>query len=400
MKKNKSCSRHYQVFALSLIIVFVLLISPQFLYAQHFEWNNPPLQSENAVKSSVQLNYGEDDLGAFFNLQILNGDRSIYDKNEGFKTITTRQLSNATRLYENNVESVVLIGNGSGIGAGVIISRGEIITNYHVVEGAKDVDIVQYDSKNTSVKNISDNEVFAGRVVALDKKRDLALIQTDSKLKNIVSFGKDHRIKVAQDVFAIGHPAGLWGFTYGVISALPSPKEWTYNGSYYMNANCIQTQTPINPGNSGGPLFNKSGKLIGINTSTAEGEGLNFAVRLNEINDFIKRARNGEYPEGEEKEELVWKKIPDHGYEDVYAVYGTDRTGDGQFDYWLVYEDKDDDVDVRLYDFNGDGYIDSIHIISENNFYIDSDYDGNYDTVGIDTDGDGAPDEFKEYTKG
>jgi serine protease Do len=367
------------------------------IFPQSSKWKNLPLQSENAEKASIQLDNNNIELGSLFNLKILNGNRTVYDHSKESQTDATRQLSEASRLYENNVNSVVLVGAGSGLGAGVMVGSYEIITNFHVVKGFEEVDIVLYNPQVTTLRQIQEKQIFTADVIAIDKKRDLALIKSSKFLHNTTRFGKNRSIKVAKDVFAIGHPAGLWSFTDGVISSLHSPKEWSYNDSYKHIANCIQTNTDINPGNSGGPLFNGKGEVIGINSYTKKGEGLNFAVRIDEVNDFLKRARNGEYPKGEKATAPPWEEIPDHGREDVYKLYGKDYNGDGKFDMWLVYKDKDEIVDVRLFDYNYDGAPDIIHIISENKYYMDTDYDNQWDTVGIDTDNDLVPDEFKPY---
>ena len=371
----------------------ILIISS--LCAGEIKWGNPPTSSAKATKSSIKLNNNE--LGPLYNFKILNGSRALYDSNDGLETITTRQIPNASSLYEKNVKSVVLVGAGSGLGAGVIVGNYEIVTNYHVVEGFAEVDIVLFDPNVSSLKQIDDNKIYKAEVFAVDDKRDLAFLKTNRYLYYPTTFGKNWKIKIASDVFAIGHPSGLWSFTYGVISSLPNPKEWTYDGENIFSANCIQTQTPINPGNSGGPLFNDKGEVIGINSYTSEGEGLNFAVRVDEVNDFIKGARNGEYPKGEKIAEIPWDLIPDHGYEDIHEVYGQDSNADGVYDIWLIYEDEDDILDVRLFDVNYDGDIDIIHAIAEGEFMLDTDYDGEFDTLGIDTNNDWKPDKFEDY---
>jgi S1-C subfamily serine protease len=378
-------------------LFYVTSILFSIVVAFETEYRNLSTTSAGSPKKLIHNVHEIDNLGSLYNLKVLNGSRQIYNSDNDVKTLTTRQIPNATNLYKQNVKSVVLIGNKKGIGAGIIISDDEILTNFHVVEGAETVDLVLYNPNYTSLSSIDKGDIFTGDVIAVDSDRDIALVKTNRYLKNKVKFGQDWRIDIASDVFAIGHPSGLWGFTYGVISALPKPKEWTYDGDHFMKANCIQTQTPINPGNSGGPLYNHTGKLIGMNTSTADGEGLNFAVRLNELNDFISKARNGEYPKGEKEKELEWIEIKDHTFEDIDSFYGADSNDDGSYDIWLVYEDKDDNVDIRLFDLNFDGDADIIHIIKDNLFYIDENYDGEYETLGRDTDDDWWPDEFKDY---
>lgn len=367
------------------------------LNSQVLKWGDIPTKSENAKKSSLQLEH-RDGLGALYNFKILNGSRAVYDNNDDVQTITTRQIANASDFYEKNVKSVVLICAGNSIGAGAILNSQEIITNLHVVEGLQEVDIVLYDSDVTSLNQINNKKIFKAEVIAIDKKRDLALLKTSKYLSNYIKVGANWKIKVAQDVFAIGHPEGLWSFTDGVISSLPKPKEWSYNESTHLTANCIQTQTPINPGNSGGPLFNDNGEMIGVNSWGKSGkQGLNFAVRIDEVNDFLTKAKQGYYPKGEEKKEPEWVVITDHSFEDIEELQGKDSNSDGYYDIWVIFQDKDDELDIRLFDFNFDGEVDAIHSIVDAQFIIDDDYDGTFDTLGIDTDNDWKPDKFEDY---
>ena len=96
------------------------------------------------------------------------------------------------------------------------------------------------------------------------------------------------------DVHAIGHPTGeAWTYTTGVISQYRQAYEWQVEDDPIKHrADIIQTQTPINPGSSGGPLFGDSSSLIGVNSFKAGGEGLNFAVSVDEVRKFLARSGN------------------------------------------------------------------------------------------------------------
>lgn len=92
---------------------------------------------------------------------------------------------------------------------------------------------------------------------------------------------------MGQDVFAISHPEGLlWSYTEGVISQIRPKAEWKSDIGTFHKATLIQTQTVISFGSSGAPLFNTNGRLIGILVSTV-GPGLNFAIAINEVQQFI-----------------------------------------------------------------------------------------------------------------
>ena len=109
-----------------------------------------------------------------------------------------------------------------------------------------------------------------------------------------VRLGDASEIAVGMDVHAIGHPTGeAWTYTTGVISQYRQAYEWQAESSAAKHkADVIQTQTPINPGSSGGPLLGDSGNLVGVNSFKAEGEGLNFAITVDEVKRFLARSGN------------------------------------------------------------------------------------------------------------
>lgn len=161
-------------------------------------------------------------------------------------------------------------GNGSG---SVIDSQGHILTNYHVVEGARRLTV-----------NFGGDKVYPATVVGGDADTDLAVIKIDPPAGlPVIALGDSDKLVVGQKVLAIGNPFGLdRTLTTGVISGLQRPIR-ARNGKPIDAA--IQTDASINPGNSGGPLLDKYGKMIGINSqilSPAGGSvGVGFAVPVN-----------------------------------------------------------------------------------------------------------------------
>lgn len=162
-------------------------------------------------------------------------------------------------------------GNGSGT---VIDTNGNILTNYHVVEGAQRLSV-----------SFGGDKTYAARLVGGDPDTDLAVIKLDAPPPGltVVPLGDSDRLIVGQKVLAIGNPFGLdRTLTTGVISGLQRPIR-ARNGRPIDAA--IQTDASINPGNSGGPLLDKFGKMIGINSqilSPAGGSvGVGFAVPVN-----------------------------------------------------------------------------------------------------------------------
>jgi serine protease Do len=161
------------------------------------------------------------------------------------------------------------------LGSGVIIAlkngKFYVLTNNHVVQGAKRIR-VRFDPHTEK----------DGRLVGGDPKTDVAVVEVDAKdIENpegrVAKLGDSDKLKVGQLVIAIGNPYGLERtVTFGVISALRRSIGITQYESF------IQTDAPINPGNSGGPLINIKGEVIGINTAiVAEGQGLGFAIPIN-----------------------------------------------------------------------------------------------------------------------
>jgi S1-C subfamily serine protease len=107
-----------------------------------------------------------------------------------------------------------------------------------------------------------------------------------------IRLGTTDEIAVGADVHAIGHPTGeAWTYTTGVISQYRLTYKWSNRGEEIKHqADIIQTQTPINPGNSGGPLISDADTLIGVNSFKGDGEGLSFAVSVDDVKRFLVRS--------------------------------------------------------------------------------------------------------------
>lgn len=161
-----------------------------------------------------------------------------------------------------------------GAGSGVIInSDGTILTNNHVVEGAKELTVT-----------LADKQEFKAEVVGRDPKTDLAVlkIRSDKKLP-AATLGDSEQLQVGDWVLAVGNPFGLGNtVTSGIVSA----KGRVIGAGPYDDF--IQTDASINPGNSGGPLFNMRGEVIGINTAIISGgQGIGFAIPVNTAKPLI-----------------------------------------------------------------------------------------------------------------
>ena len=157
---------------------------------------------------------------------------------------------------------------GGGQGSGVIVtSDGYVLTNNHVVDGAKTVTVT-----------LPDKREFKGKIVGSDPKTDIAVIKIDGSNLPTIAWGDSSRLQVGEYVLAVGNPFGLNStVTLGIVSALGRGKM-----GITQYEDFIQTDAAINPGNSGGALVNTKGELIGINTaifSQSGGyQGVGFAV--------------------------------------------------------------------------------------------------------------------------
>jgi S1-C subfamily serine protease len=209
---------------------------------------------------------------------------------EGARTRSAK----GSEIYRALSPSVVQILTLGGLGSGSLISTsGEIITNYHVVQGFSDVGVIFKPA--IEGKEPTHDDVKLGHVFKFDEVADLALIKAVEvpKGRNPIRLGDSSELAIGTDVHAIGHPKGqTWTYTTGVISQYRIGFEWAIENIKHK-ADVIQTQTPISPGNSGGPLIGESSTLIGVNTlQRTDAENLNFAVSVDDVRKFLARQGN------------------------------------------------------------------------------------------------------------
>ena len=174
-------------------------------------------------------------------------------------------------------------GQGSGF---IIDPDGHILTNNHVIAGARQVEVTLWNKKK-----------YRAEVIGADRQKDLAVIQIPAKSLAAATLGDSKTLEVGQKVYAIGNPFGLNGtMTRGIISSIRSVRG--PEGSAIDQA--IQTDAAINPGNSGGPLLNSRGEVIGINSMILTGgveqsAGVGFAIPINSakavLNDLVQFGR-------------------------------------------------------------------------------------------------------------
>jgi len=335
-----------------------------------------------------------------------------------FKSINTQDL----------LEATVYIGHESGFGAGFIINKdGTILTNWHVIVGAKEIKVWLL-PKDPTKKEVEDllsfQPFYIGKVIHMNKKKDLALVKIEDVPNNlkVIKLGNYKNIKNLEDLIgktahAIGHPEGYtWSFNSDPVNQIRVDHKWTIKKVRH-NATVIQHQIPISPGNSGGPLIDNFGRLIGINTYYSfEGQNLNFAVAISDIIEFLEAKHvveeQKEPPDNptwitrkcNEKKSYITKKCKDKETSDLKGIKKTypdakssDANNNGIDDTWYVDTNNNGIIDTAFIDDDEDGIIEAVMLDdNENNIWEviigDKDLDGNPDIAIIDSDEDGKGD--------
>lgn len=199
-----------------------------------------------------------------------------------------------TSLYQQVNPGVVAIHvlssdsmGSSSLGSGFVIdTEGHIVTNYHVVHGASELEV-----------DFPSGYKIRAEILGTDPDSDIAVLKVDVPAEELapISLGDSDQLMVGQTVVAIGNPHGLYGtMTVGIISSLGRTMQSLHEapgGAYFTAGGIIQTDAAINPGNSGGPLLNLDGEIIGVNvaiqsaTFDSSGQpvnsGIGFTIPIN-----------------------------------------------------------------------------------------------------------------------
>lgn len=205
-------------------------------------------------------------------------------KNRVLTELAKKRFDAKPAADDKRFQSVVVVHHPGGkIGSGFFVRDDLVITNFHVIEGAKFIEMKMFNGQETF-----------GKVIESDIRLDLALIKTQSRGNPVVLY--DNQIlPLGETVEAIGHPGGLeFSITRGIISGLREITSTYAPGGKPIRF--VQTDAAMNPGNSGGPLF-LNNKVIGLNTQKVASiaiEGLGFAIHYSELSDFLSRVTKGQ----------------------------------------------------------------------------------------------------------
>src|SRR5690349_2035861 len=241
---------------------------------------------------------------AFQNLPIKNVALPVQSSPHSSLTDIFKQVQNSVVQITSKGNGIQIIINGnppvdqqSRLGSGFVYDQqGHIISNSHVVSGAKTVDVT-----------FVDGNTYTANVIGNDPSSDVAVLQiTDNNYSSAEKSGvplaiaNSSKLQVGEQIIAIGNPFGLSDtMTTGIVSQIGRLLPNQDTG--FSIPNGIQTDAAINPGNSGGPLLNMQGQVVGMNTAILSGtggfSGLGFAVPSNTIAKIVPRLiEKGSYP--------------------------------------------------------------------------------------------------------
>ena len=204
-------------------------------------------------------------------------------------SVITYSESNSDAIFDNNNsgnENDQVASEGSGVIYRKDKDYAYLVTNTHVINGAKKVDI-----------RLADGNKVPGEIVGTDTYSDISVVRIPAdKVKNVAEFGDSSKLTVGETAIAIGSPLGsnyANTVTQGIISSLNRNVSLKSESGQTISTQAIQTDTAINPGNSGGPLVNIQGQVIGITSSKIASnrgtsvEGLGFAIPSNDVTNII-----------------------------------------------------------------------------------------------------------------
>ncbi|MDR0915072.1 MAG: trypsin-like peptidase domain-containing protein [Oscillospiraceae bacterium] len=281
--KDKTNRKKFGASALACILIAAILISGTIGTVGGFLI----FKSYDAFKtsSSPSLNVSTDDSEINNASEVISADGATVS--DIVANIADSVVEITTEVVTTGAFSRQYISSGAG--SGVIISDdGYIVTNYHVIDGAK----------NISVTLRSGGDAHTATIIGSDGQLDIALLKIDATGLTAATLGDSDKLAVGDTAIAIGNPLGQLGgtVTTGIISALS--REVVIDN---VTMTLLQTNAAINPGNSGGGLFDAGGRLVGIVNAKSSGteiEGLGFAIPINSVSAIINDLKDSGYVRG------------------------------------------------------------------------------------------------------
>ncbi len=284
-KHIKHLKKHRNILYATVVVLFVMQLATFFVVSSQaseiignqnkiekiFSEGLSDLKSDTQYKINAlvrELTEQREEFGTRLSIQKSDFEREI--------ELLKKSQSDFSAVIEDVIKGVVSVGTDSAAGSGFIVhSSGYVVTNQHIIENARFVQVLTYD-----------NQVYDAVVIGQDANADIALLKIGGIFEDI-ELGNSDNVQIGEKVIAIGNPLGLsFTVTEGIVSAVD--REGPNGLKTY-----IQTDVTLNPGNSGGPLINKEGKVIGMNNFKIGGaEGLGFALESNVIKQTINSLAN------------------------------------------------------------------------------------------------------------
>ena len=268
----KPKNRHIMKKYLSLLFVSILGgVLTLGAYITFFKQNHYVVEQKEIRPSFIPANFNNTNTTVSENIDFITAAEKTVHAVVHVKNMTVSKGPSGLFgfLYGNGGRERMQIGTGSGV---IISPDGYIVTNNHVIENSKELQVT-----------LNNNKSYEAELIGADPATDIALVKIDSEESlPYLAFGNSDNTKIGEWVLAVGNPFNLTStVTAGIISA----KARDLNERDRRNQSFIQTDAAVNPGNSGGALVNTRGELIGINTAitsqTGSYVGYSFAVPSN-----------------------------------------------------------------------------------------------------------------------
>lgn len=248
----------------SSVIIIFMVVSGILIYSLYIK-QNLNYNDLNQKLTDTQSKIGD------LTESLLETKQTLAESQQELTLLKASAGEDFSGIIEDSVKSVVTIITDVSQGTGFIITdEGYVVTNAHVLVGAREVSALTYNAEKIDAEFIGYNADY-----------DLALLKISGNY-NAIKLGNSDKVQIGEKVIAIGNPLGLqFSVSEGIVSAVD--REGTNGAKAY-----IQTDAALNPGNSGGPLIDKAGEVIGINNfKVSGGENLGFALESNYIKEVI-----------------------------------------------------------------------------------------------------------------
>jgi len=269
--KNKHPEEKNAIILVSILIV-LLVAQSIFLIIMGFQYSRLNNRISNELDSS---DYGTIESLRLNDQELMSKINEISESllilEDQMGDIKAQKNSDFSEIVQDSMKSVVTIKTDVSQGSGFIVSQnGYVITNAHVLSGARYAYATTFDKKN-----------YRMSLVGYDDDLDIAVLKINASYPYF-RFRDSTTLKVGEKVIAIGNPLGLsFSVSEGIISAVHR------TGGNANLPHYIQTDASLNPGNSGGPLIDVYGRVIGINNFKARAENIGFALESNKIVEIV-----------------------------------------------------------------------------------------------------------------